>query len=54
MSVRVNVRMSKFMRTPIKVCVRMHVTYATCRTLSATARVASDLLTAEDLQKICC
>ena len=52
MSVRVNVRMSKIMRTPIKICARTHVTYATCRTLSATARVAPDLLKAEDMQKI--
>ena len=33
MSVRVNVRMSKIMRTPIKVSVRTYATYANCRTL---------------------
>ena len=33
MSVRVNVRMSKIMRTPIQVGVRTYATYANCRTL---------------------
>ena len=33
MSVRVNVRMSKIMRTPIKVSVHTYATYANCRTL---------------------
>ena len=33
MSVRVNVRTSKIMRTPIKVAVRTYATYANCRTL---------------------
>ena len=32
MSVRVNVRMSKIMRTPIKGGVRTYATYANCRT----------------------
>ena len=34
MSVRVNVWMSKIMRTPIKVGVRTYATYANCRTLT--------------------
>ena len=33
MSVHVNVRMSKIMRTSIKVDVRTYVMYANCRTL---------------------
>ena len=33
MSVRVNVRMSKVMRTPIKVGVPMYVTYNNCQIL---------------------
>ena len=33
MNVRVNVRMSKIMRTPIKVDVRTYATYASCLTL---------------------
>ena len=33
MSVRVNVRMSKIMRTPKKVDVRTYTTYANCRIL---------------------
>ena len=34
MSVRVNVRMSKIMRTPIKVGVSTYATYTNCRTLN--------------------
>ena len=34
MSVRVNVRIFKIMRTPIKVEERTYVTYANCRTLT--------------------
>ena len=33
MSVRVNVRMSKIMRTPKKVGLRTYTTYANCQTL---------------------
>ena len=34
MSVRVNVRMSKIMHTPMKVVVRTYVTYANCQSLT--------------------
>ena len=34
MNVRVNVRMSNIMRTPIKLGVRTYPTYADCRTLA--------------------
>ena len=39
MSVRVNVRMSKIMLTPIKVGVRTHATYASCWTLNYILRI---------------
>ena len=39
MSVRVNVRTSKIMCTPVKVGVRTYATYANCRTLSLTSYV---------------
>ena len=39
MSVRVNVRISKIMRTPIKVGVRMYTTYANCPTVTLSSKL---------------